>query len=88
MSLSGVGTHGQNGVAENLIRTVVSSSRKMMLHQALHWPEYFDMWLWPFALTHAVYLWTMLPNIDNGLLLKEIYTATKLNPSVLRQEKV
>ena len=35
MSYSGVGVHGQNGVSERGISTVVNSARTMMLHQAL-----------------------------------------------------
>ena len=35
MSYSGVGAHGQNGVAERAIQTVVTSARTMMLYQAL-----------------------------------------------------
>ena len=35
MSLSGVGAHGQNGVAERAIQTVGNSARTVMLHQAL-----------------------------------------------------
>ena len=43
MTYSGVGTHAQNGVAERGIPNVVNSARTMMLHQALLWPEQFDM---------------------------------------------
>ena len=67
MAYLGVGVHGQNGVAERGISTVVNSARTMMLHQALLWPEHFDMRLWPFALTHAAYIWNILPNRSNGL---------------------
>ena len=51
MGLSGVGVHEKNGVEEREIQTVVNSARTMMFHQSLHWPEYFDMRLWPFAST-------------------------------------
>ena len=74
MSYSGVGVHQQNGVAERGISTVVNSARTMMLHQALFWSEHFDMRLWPFALTHAAYLWNILPNGVNGLTPTEIFT--------------
>ena len=79
MSYSGVGAHGQNGVAERGIPTVVNSARTMMLHQALLWPEQFDMRLWPFALTHAVYLWNILPNQADDLGPVEIFTGTKMD---------
>ena len=39
MSYSGLGAHGQNGVAERVIQTVVHLARTMVLHQALLWPE-------------------------------------------------
>ena len=62
MTYSGVGAHGQNGVAERAIQTVVNSTRTMMSHQALIWPAHFDIHLWPFSLEHAAYLWNHLPN--------------------------
>ena len=62
ISYSGVGAHGQNGVAERAIKTVVTSARTMTLHQALLWPEQFDMCLWPFSLDQAAYLYNHLPN--------------------------
>ena len=43
MTYSEVGVYGQNGVVERAIQTVVNSARTMMLHQALLWPDYFDM---------------------------------------------
>ena len=58
-----------------------------MLHQALLWPEQFDMRLWPFALTHDAYLWNILPNAEYGLSLVEIFTGIKMDPKALRSEK-
>ena len=88
MSYSGVGAHGQNGVAERAIQTVVTSARTMMLHQALLWPEQFDMRLWPFALDQAAYLYNHLPNKFSPVAPLELYTGSKLDSSVLRNEKV
>ena len=73
MSYSGVEAHGQNSVAERAIQTVVHSARTMMLHQALLWPEQFDIRLWPFAMEHAVYLWNNIPDasyVVNNVVLK------------------
>ena len=39
LSLSGVGAHHQNAVAERAIGTVVSLARTMMLHSKLRWPK-------------------------------------------------
>ena len=62
LTLSGVGAHGQNGVAERSIGTTINSARTMLLHQTLLWAEQFDIHLCPFALTHDVYLWNHLPH--------------------------
>ena len=51
-----------NRVAKRGIQTVVNSARIVILHQALLWPYYFDICLWPFALAHSAYLWNYLPN--------------------------
>ena len=56
ITISAVGAHHQNGVAERNIQTSMSWAFSMMLHQLLHWPDAFDKALWPFALEHAVYL--------------------------------
>ena len=89
ISFCGVGAHHQNGVAERVIQTVVTSARTMMLHQALLWPEYFDMRLWPFALDQAAYLYNRLPRDPLSVLSPlEIHTGAKLDKSVLRSEKV
>ena len=40
---SGVGAHGQHGLAGRSIGTAVNFARTMMLHQAPLWPAYYDM---------------------------------------------
>ena len=87
-SFSGVGTHGQNKIAERGIQTAVNSTRTMMLHQALLSPEYSDIRLWPFALTHATYIWNRFPNEQHGLASLEICTVAKLDGYVLRNKKM
>ena len=87
MSFSGVGVYQQNGVAGRSIPTVVNSTRTMMLHQAFLWPKNFHVRLWPFALTHAAYLWNILSNGLNGLTSTEIFTGTKMDNKTLRSGK-
>jgi hypothetical protein len=36
---AGAGAHHQNGCAERAIQSIMSISRTMMLHSAIHWPE-------------------------------------------------
>ncbi|KAG7370589.1 reverse transcriptase RNA-dependent DNA polymerase [Nitzschia inconspicua] len=76
ITLSGVGAHHQNGVAERSIQTVTEWARAMLLHQALHWPEHAQLDLWPFALEHAVYLWNHLPKKDSLLAPIELFTGS------------
>jgi len=87
LTLSGVGAHGQNGVAERGIQTVVNSARTMILHQALMWPEHFDMRLWSFALDYATHLWNYLPNRDGGLSPMEIFSGSKSDYSAIKTAK-
>ena len=58
-----------------------------MLHQVFHWPEFFDMRLWPFVVSHVAYLWNHLPNASHGLTPLEIFTGTKQGVNVLWNEK-
>ena len=37
------GAHHQNVIAERAIRTIMDSTRMMMLHLAIHWPEHFNV---------------------------------------------
>ena len=46
---AGVGGHGNNGIAERSIRTIMSISRVMMLHSGIHWPQVADTAMWPMA---------------------------------------
>ncbi|MGH3053526.1 MAG: hypothetical protein ACRDL7_00935 [Gaiellaceae bacterium] len=61
LTLSGVGAHHQNGVAERAIQTVTAHARIMMLHAALRWPSTTDASYWPFALDYAAHLWNTTP---------------------------
>ena len=61
----------------------------MMLHQALLWPEQFDMRLWPFALDQAAYLYNRFPRDPSSVLSPlKIHIGVKLDKSVLRSEKL
>ena len=46
---SGVGANHQNSVAERAIGTVQNMARAILLHLQLHWPDEFDLALWPFC---------------------------------------
>jgi hypothetical protein len=75
---AGVGAHHHNGVAERAIQTIMSIARTMMLHSAIHWPDVADAALWPLAVDHAVRLFNLMPNPDNGLSPHDLFTKTPL----------
>ena len=67
ITVSGVGAHHQNGIAERSIRTVVTKARTMLLHAMLRWPDETTADLWPLAMKHASDLNNITPKINDGL---------------------
>jgi hypothetical protein len=65
LTLSGVGAHHQNAVAERAIRTVVNLSRTMMLHAKMRWPKAVKTELWPMAMKHAECIVNRVPRMNN-----------------------
>jgi hypothetical protein len=62
ISVSGVGAHHQNGVAERGIRTIVTKARSQLLHAQLRWPEQTPSDLWPMAMQHSEHLLNVIPS--------------------------
>ena len=69
LSLSGIGAHHQNGVAENAIKNISRRARIAMFHAALRWPNKFDKHLWPLAMNNAVHIHNHTPRKTENLLL-------------------
>jgi transposase InsO family protein len=65
LSLSGVGAHHQNAVAERAIGTVASLARTMMLHSKMRWPKRVSTKLWPMTMKHAEFIVNHVPNLNN-----------------------
>ncbi len=61
LTLSGVGAHHQNAMAERSIGVLFNMARTMMLHAKLRWPKAVTAKLWPMALKHAEYLVNHVP---------------------------
>ena len=76
LTLSGVGAHHQNPVAERNIRTVVSMARTQLLHAQLRWSDQTPVSLWPMSLDHATNLLNALPHPDSGMSANELWTRT------------
>ena len=49
----------------------------MLLHARLRWPKVTKKELWPFAVTHAAYLYNWIPHPKTGLSPLEILSGTK-----------
>ncbi len=62
LTVSGVGAHHQNGVAERGIRTIVTKARSQLLHAQLRWPEQSPSDLWPMAMQHSEHLLNVIPS--------------------------
>ena len=74
---AGVGAHHHNGHAERSIGTIMSITRAMLIHSALHWPELADPSLWPMCVAHAVYIWNHVPDPSTGLSPTDLFTRTR-----------
>jgi len=87
-TVSGVSTHHQTGPAECAIRTIQDITRTMMVHLSVHWPDEYDVCLWPFAMDYAVWLYNHTLHHDSGLAPLELCCGTWLNCEALRRAKV
>ena len=77
------GAHHSNGVAERSIGTLMSISRAMMHHAALHWPQVADIALWPLAVLHAAHILNRIPSEETGRSPYELFTQQMWSKSKL-----
>eukprot|EP00956_Cyclotella_meneghiniana_P016664 scaffold26464_cov80-Cyclotella_meneghiniana.AAC.2 len=89
LSYSGVGAHHQNGVAERSIGTVCRLARANIIHLLLHWPDQCRIYLWPFAMNYAVWIYNRIPNPSlGGLSPDEFWSRSRSDHSDLRRAHV
>ncbi|KAI2510176.1 hypothetical protein MHU86_4208 [Fragilaria crotonensis] len=88
LQFSGVGAHHQNGVAERAIRTVTEKARTMMQHSFIHWPDEFQVQLWPFALDYACWLHNHTPHNSHGWAPLELFCGTQVDCQHLQRARV
>jgi len=75
-TFASAGAHHHNGIAERNIGTVLSITRAMLHHQALHWPDVSDVELWPFAVLYATYILNRIPQTHSGQSPLELFSRT------------
>ena len=68
------GGHHANGIAERSISTVMSISRAMLHHAAIHWADVADVELWPLAVLHAVFILNRIPREESGRSPLELFS--------------
>jgi Reverse transcriptase (RNA-dependent DNA polymerase) len=88
ITLSAVGAHHQNGVAERAIRTVTERARAMLHHAMLHWPDETETDLWPYALDYATWLYNHTPSLTHGWAPIELFCGVQFKCSQLQRVKV
>ena len=88
ITFSGVGAHWQNGVSERSIKTVTEKARAMMIHAAIHWPEEYNMNLWPFAMDYAAFLYNHTPTVKSGRAPVEKLCNIELNCKHINRARV
>ena len=72
---SGAGASHQNGDAERTIKTVVITTRTMLMHAALRCPdEIFSTDIWPMEMDYAVRVYNRIPDMQFGLSTIEIWS--------------
>ena len=78
---SALGSHHQNGRAEQAIQTIMAVAGTMSFHQAAHWQQKLDTATetlrWPMGVQLATHVCNHVPGIENALTPHELWTRTE-----------
>ena len=66
IKFSTMGTHHQNGIAEQGIQTILMKAQTLLIHAAVHWPAQADSDLWPMAVDYALHHHNHMPHPSMG----------------------
>ena len=67
---------------------IVEKARAMMLRVSMHWPEYFSMDLWPYAIDYATFMYNHTPPLETGVAPIEHMANVHMNRKHIAQCKV
>jgi hypothetical protein len=59
-----------------------------MLHLANSWPQYADPTYWPQAINYATWVFNILPNMDSGISLNELWSTVRSSDDIFKQANV
>ena len=63
---AGVGSHHQNGVAEQRIRVLQDLTRTQLINDNQRWPAAINAHLWTYAIRLACAAWNKIPNMKDS----------------------
>ncbi len=75
LTVCGVNTHFQNGIAKRAIQDLSESVPKQLLQARARWPEAVHFALWPYALRNAAHLHNNLPVLEDGTSRLELFSS-------------
>lgn len=82
ITFCGVNAHWQNGIAEKAIRDIKNSARTQLLHAMDRWPGAIAVYLWPYAMRHAVNLRNNSPFRKADTCPLEKFTGSSVQPNL------
>jgi hypothetical protein len=84
ISLCGVNSHFQNGIAERMIRQLQEQARTMLIRASSRWPTVVNNHLWPYALRYAadIHNNTITLKVDAKETPSEIFSGAQIRPNL------
>ena len=82
LTFCGINAHWQNGVAERAIRDIKENLRSILFHAIHKWPGAISVFLWPYAMRHAVNLRNHTPFKHEELSPVERFTLSNIQPNL------
>lgn len=82
ITFCGVNAHWQNGIAEKAIKDIKTTSRTILFHSIDRWSGVNSLFLWPYAMRHAVHLRNIAPFKQDSRCPLEKFTGSPIKPNL------